>query len=650
MDRRTIIIGFVVLIALVILLLLFFRDGEKDTPILFPTIIPGDIIQTQYPFRDSTVETYKIEYATEVDETSDINLSKKIDFTVKWDNGFGFEDVTAMKLQHLVVKDGTTTEVSNLNLDTAIYAVDHGLNNSNILPGNTRTVSIVGTNKFRLLYSTDTGGTKSYKPLQTVGAATFSDIEITSDQLLVSLDLVDKATYIFTPSLKNIKPPTWVTSVNGKFITLYNSSGIFLNALLGNASQGIFFIKGTANNTFQMVIGEKNSKKQLIQVNSDGTLGKVDIPANLTSTNDVKIIEYDTAAGVDKKFSIMLANTAKPDNLLIYNNEFKFDDIKTIDDSIIFNSIYLRLSDNNAGVGMYCKETVSCLKNGSAGCGNGVNIGRGQKCTDYRIGDPGGGYTLCSSAQTTSIPGGSSSGQFVSPCPVDAVYTKNNFFDVSCPPSNTCKLPNDPENSVRSWKKSLEEKNGGSAGSAPPAEETPCSYNGNCGWCEYSTNPGRCASTYAELKSHGRARYTTYTNYTAATKGVKCKTPTTPAPPPTWVPTDAGTCARDKDQCTLNSTTTPCSGPSNLYNVTTYGAPSNPHNRPASDSNCTAPARKENASKSCINASNNDCAYLLKLTELFGVDYVDGTLGKGEIKAYNCCGKTGYPSCSGGAL
>jgi len=649
MDRRTIIFGIVALIALVILLLLFFRDGEKNTPILFPTIIPGDIIQTQYPFEESTVETYKIEYAAGDKDTSDINLSKKIDFTVNWDNGFGFEDVTAMKLQHLVVKDSTTTEVSNLNLDTDTYAVDHGQNNSNVLRGSTRTVSILGTNKFTLLYSTDTGGTKSYKPLQTVAAATFSDIEITSDQLLVSLDLVDRATYIFTPGLKNIQPPSWTTSVEGKFITLYANSGTFLNALLDNASasQGIFFIRGTVANTFQMTIGEKTGVKKLIQVNSDGRVATVPMPSALSAASDVKIIEYDATAGEDKKFSIMLANTTKPDNLLVYQNDFKFADIKQIDDIDTFNSIYLRLSDSNADVGMYCKETVSCLKGGSASarCG-GVNIGRGQKCTAYSIGDPGKGYTLCSSAQTTSIPSQSPDGQFVSPCAVDAEYRKKTVFDTSCAPSNTCKLPGDPVNSVRSWEKSLNEKNGGNAGTLPAAVVTMCSYTGDCGECGYKTVPGKCATTDAELKAYGRAKYFTYPKFTTESKGTKCITPTA-TKGSAWIPTDAGTCTNDRALCALNSSVARCSGTSGLYDVTTYNSPSNPHGRPAGDSNCTAPATKSTASKSCVNTSSQDCAYLKLVENSFGGEYVDNApMNMGEYRWYSCCGKPGYRKCS----
>jgi len=606
MDRRTIIFGIVALIALVILLLLFFRDGEKNTPILFPTIIPGDIIQTQYPFEESTVETYKIEYAAGDKDTSSINLSKKIDFTVNWDNGFGFEDVTAMKLQHLVVKDSTTTEVSNLNLDTDTYAVDHGQNNSNVLRGSTRTVSILGTNKFTLLYSTDTGGTKSYKPLQTVAAATFSDIEITSDQLLVSLDLVDRATYIFTPGLKNIQPPSWTTSVEGKFITLYANSGTFLNALLDNASasQGIFFIRGTVANTFQMTIGEKTGVKKLIQVNSDGRVATVPMPSALSAASDVKIIEYDATAGEDKKFSIMLANTTKPDNLLVYQNDFKFADIKQIDDIDTFNSIYLRLSDSNADVGMYCKETVSCLKGGSAsaGCG-GVNIGRGQKCTAYSIGDPGKGYTLCSSAQTKSIPSQSPAGQFVSPCAVDAEYRKKTVFDTSCAPSNTCKLPGDPVNSVRSWEKSLNEKNGGNAGTLPAAVVTMCSYTGDCGECGYKTVPGKCATTDAELKAYGRAKYFTYPKFTTESKGTKCITPTA-TKGSAWIPTDAGTCSNDRALCQRVEASAPgTNAPQKCIDgkLNKWENVNNPHGRDVNDSNCGPAAWKQlNFNKNCM--------------------------------------------------
>lgn len=78
-----------------------------------------------------------------------------------WDNGFGFDNVTAMKMQHLVINGANTVEVSNLNLDVAVYGVARKLNNSNILPGVTRTSSILGTNKFNLLYSTDSGTSKN---------------------------------------------------------------------------------------------------------------------------------------------------------------------------------------------------------------------------------------------------------------------------------------------------------------------------------------------------------------------------------------------------------------------------------------------------------------------------------------------------------
>ena len=648
MDRRTIIIGVVALIALIILLLIFFRDGEKDTSILFPTIIPGDITQTQYPFNESTVETYTIEYAAEdADPISAAALSKKIDFTVTWDNGFGFDNVTAMKMQHLVINGANTVEVSNLNLDVAVYGVARKLNNSNILPGVTRTSSILGTNKFNLLYSTDSGTSKKYTQIQSVGTTNFSDVVITFDQLLLSLDLIKRASYIFTPTLKNIQLPSWVSSVTGKFITVYDSPGIFFNLSFGNSTDGIYFIKGTAPDTVQMTIGSDKGIKQLIAVNTDGTLGKITIQTTLQAKDNVKIIQHTTSAGEDSKFSILLADTTLPNHFLTreLTGKFKFSDITKITDDDVYKSIYLKLSDSSADIGMYCKETVSCLTGGVGSCGS-VTIGRGQKCIAYSVGDPGGGYTPCSDAQTALVPTGSSKGAYATNCPVNAIYELKNTLDTSCPTDTSCKLPTDPEMSVRSYRLAEPALHGPSPGSAPPAETTPCTYNRNCGDCGYNPTPGRCASSVSELLTHGKSIWTTYPRLTAATAGVKCITPPSDGPAK-WEPAPVGSSCPDKAQCTLNSTTTKCSGVDNLYDVTSYTAPTNIHSRPAEDNNCTAPGPRQVADKACVNTENRDCAYLKKLENNFGFKYVDETLGHGEYRAFNCCGSNwtylGYP-------
>ena len=238
-----------------------------------------------------------------------------------------------------------------------------------------------------------------------MGATNFSEVEITFDQLLLSLDLIKRTNYIFTPTLKDIQMPSWVSSVTGKFITVYDSPGNFLNLSFGNSTDGIYFIKGTVSDTVQMTIGTDKGTKQLIAVNEDGTLGKVTIPATLQAKDDVKIIQHSTDASEDSKFSIILADTTRPDHFLTreQSGKFKFSDITKITNDEVYTSIYLKLSDSSTGIGMYCKETVNCLTTGSGSCGI-VTIGRGQKCIAYRVGDPGGGYTPCTAEQSALVP------------------------------------------------------------------------------------------------------------------------------------------------------------------------------------------------------------------------------------------------------
>ena len=176
-----------------------------------------------------------------------------------------------------------------------------------------------------------------------MGNTIFTSIIITPEQLSLSLDMIESATYIFTPSLKTINTPTWTTSIKGRFITLYNSD-VFLNRSLGNDTNGIYFIKGTADETIQMTIGDFD-RKLLIKVDDAGNISVQSTGiGNLSSQDDMKLLEYETTAGEDKKFSIMLAG--KANHFLVYDGRsFVFKDITSIDTEDVYNSIYLKLAD-----------------------------------------------------------------------------------------------------------------------------------------------------------------------------------------------------------------------------------------------------------------------------------------------------------------
>lgn len=599
MDRRTIIIGIAVLALIIIVWYFMFRKRDESETI--PTIIPGDVVQTQYPVNEPKIETYIVEYAdpspSATDNISDVNLSKKINFEVKWENGHGFNNVKGMKLEHRLKSSADDTNsvlIESVDLPIDSFGVNKIQNLTKKLEGTNRTKSIVGINYFEILYTTQPSGTspdRVWKTLNTSGKS-FSPITITRKDLLVALELVDIATYTFTPVLSTINSITFTNLVQGNFISLKNSAGIFLNGFLGKATEGIYFIKGVESNSVQMTIGDGSIKK-LIQINDDGSIGTAPIPDSLSIDHDVKLIQ-NTIDGT--KYYSILKTSGIADTFMVYSGgKFVFKDIKLIDDTDEYNTIFLNFSEDSSTIGFYCKESVSCITNKSQATCNGTTIGRGNKCISYSIGKPSGtsgdGYKLCTTQQKTNIPSGSNTpGEFSETCPAPCIWELNSTFTRSCPPSNYCKMPGDPNESVKEYNNTTYPAlHGGGCDPKPTNLTSTCNYTGNCGECLYSETKERCATTNDELTKHGRAKYVRYTKLTPETAGKRCIIPSSDKPS-AWLPANASECATDRAQCSISSTVSKCdpNTKDGLYDRTTYTV-SNPHNRPANNSNCTAP-------------------------------------------------------------
>lgn len=281
--------------------------------------------KTISPVNETKVEGYIIEYNTGTSSVSNAELSKNVTMELKWDNSDGFGKVTQMdieryvdgELKHVITKESRNEKDYNYFIDSkkGLKIVFNNENSDGLY-------DVTGENKIllKVYYG-------SKKPFVLYDGS--DTVNISSDDLTMSLDIIEPITYEYKPNTTGfmLEAPTikkysyyiYSNEDDNKDISEYISSGntgkIMFVSFENSTSD--FFMK---LETGEWIVKDGNNVLQTSDVFDDSVFTLVKSPKATISATYVRITHGD-------KFLVKQGSSMR----FLALNELKKDEYKNID-------------------------------------------------------------------------------------------------------------------------------------------------------------------------------------------------------------------------------------------------------------------------------------------------------------------------------
>ena len=537
MDRRTIIFGIAVLALIIIVWYFMFRKrGEPDTGDL-PIITIGNVSQSiRSADQGGDTEGYRIEYYT------DAELSAYIDFTVEWTNGFGFQNVTHLKVIHKVDGKELRSKLFNSGAQiknfTGVHQVKFegdDLATDTSVPSSMDTKrNVKGTNTFEIQISTD-GGSNYSKPRTVPSEVNFPSITINEKELNIPLELAKgrSVNYTFEPVLDSDDINIVTAFLNEKYFIhpRTEKKSIQSSLKIGDQVQRYTPIVISKSDTVPPAVAggtappppvnlylrredqmTKTITLNILYVDSDGRL-QVAIQGSTVPTDGNKDFYIIVSTLTDDGNTYYhIKEYGKTNNFLVLNKisnsddyNFMSEDITRISSEDKYRTIEFDFAKSSDGLDVDCvqesKTIISCqtLASPTEQCGEGEErktLSRGEKCVRIT-------HTTKRSGSGTACP--NPEGEFIQTCPVNCVYKDSDTARDNKKCNPTCKRSTDPSSISFQYVLDLLALNGGSCPTAPSDRTQSCPSNvcPACLWEKDPTNPGQCST---DLVNHPRSR------------------------------------------------------------------------------------------------------------------------------------------------
>lgn len=632
-QRVKIALGLLALVVIVVVVLKFTANMKNDI-ITKPIIIPLKIEQKIRPASQGTTEGY-----TAADLHS---ISKQISFDVSWKNSFGFDSVTAIKLQHKVGTD----IIQEIPFDSGDYITSGGTNSHTFdgddLPSQE---NVRGDNTFSILYKTSS---TDWRPIETAGNSTFPTITIDDNDLQLTLDILKPVTYTFIPVLDTLSNDDiqvnyedtefWVYSAPKTGVTKY-TIGYTLDKSYGAkpiiitpSSSGVSYDIPAVN----LYIKVDNTNTRPIKISGDSTLGLDTGDATITRDHDFHIVKEGTTFYIKKPVS---ASTDNNNIFLTYIttgglSKYKMQDLTTISSAEVFDTIKMRVSDQPYG-DIDCEqdvitETQQTGTSSPINC-NGNNTSYGQKCVKYktRVRPSGSGATC---TRTPEGVGDSFGYAIEEGAPLNCLWTEGTTGYSSC--GTSCHIDGVTAGTYQKTYTKTRNEYRSTCGIPTPSTESCPNVGKTCPPCATRTQFKRCANSteVAGTGVNNRSGQAVFNIVVNDSKHPRQCTYTSGRTQ--WGDGSANQCPV-KRACTRSAPVSEgCVTSSNGRRERFKVNPVNPDNRPSSDPNCGASSSYDAITYKCFDYNTGNCDYKGYIYKL-GKDAELGTL-YGEAHAYGC--------------
>lgn len=507
-----VVIGAVVILLTIFVYFLFFRKTKLDeSP---PVIYIGNVTQvTNSVNKSGNVEGYRTEYYTDED------LSKYIDFTVEWVNGFGFQNVTHIKLVNYVdgnelrsrTFSGDSPLIDNFTKGISVKFSGVSLASDDTIPTGVTSKSLKGTNTFKIFYSTDNG--INYNEPKTIPNETrFPTINITDTELNVPLTMAkdNSITYVFQPNVKSESFKISSTFLDelyyihpvGKKISIQQS--LYIDTIIQNnkpivISKSNTVVPVTSPPTptpVNFFLKYSETDFRLLYLDSEKIIRvstNKQIPSDVTGGNaDFYIIESTLTQPVSGKTHYHIKEYGTKNNFITLNNglrpNFKSLDITTITSATVYSTIEFIFTKSMSDLAVDCvtgdREIYGCEteNGGNTICEDGKALERGQKCIQtYYIKQPMNGGRACSKPV----------GNKAVNCAVNCTWKRKLQRNETLGCNNPCRRigTDDPVSNTYDYEEDLPSKNGGSCNNSdapsPAVVMCPPKCTTNCTWVKF---------------------------------------------------------------------------------------------------------------------------------------------------------------------
>lgn len=606
-QRVKIALGLLAFIVIVVVILKFTTNTKNDI-IMKPVIIPLKIEQKIRPASQGTTEGYTAD---------DLHsISKQISFDVSWKNSFGFDSVTAIKLQHKIGDD----LIQDKSWDSGDYITSGGTNSHRFdgddLPSSK---NVKGDNTFSILYKTSS---TDWRPIETAGNSTFPIISIDDDDLQLTLEILKPVSYTFIPVLDTLSDDDiqvnyedtefWIYSTPKTGLTKY-TIGYTLDKRYGAkpmiitpSSSGVSYKTPAVN----MYIKVDNTNTRPIKISGDSTLGLDTGDATITRDHDFHIVKKGTTFYIKKPVSVSTDNN---NIFLTYIttgglSKYKMQDLTTITSAEVFDTIKMTISDQPYGDIDCTQEVISETQqtdaNSPINC-NGNNTSYGQKCVKYKTKvRPSGSGVAC--ARTPEGVGDSFGYAIEEGPPLNCLWTEGTSGYSSCGAS--CHIEGQTARTYQKTYTKTRDEYGTTCGMPAPSTESCPNVGKTCPSCATKLQFNRCANSTEVAGTgtnnrSGKALFDVVVNDWSYP--MQC---TYTSGQTKWGDGSAYQCPI-KRACTRSKPVSKgCVGTTNIKERFEVN-PVNPDNRPSTDANCGPPSTYDAITENCFNYDTGDCNY-----------------------------------------